>query len=154
MHEEKIKSGDAKSILGIIQMAGEYVDWFAQNYKTSLCRERIKTDLWSLRGFLRYNFPGNIAMRCLIHMYGTMGYLYQIRNEAIPNVAMNETPHVSHCACEVLEGVRKRTGVGNSTLERISIVFRWWCGFARRSMWCTIRSSDGSQLGVWRRLSG
>lgn len=122
MHEEKIKSGDAKSELGIIQMAGDYVDWFAQNYKTSLCRERIETDLWTLRGFLRYNIPGDIAMRCLIHMYGAMGYLYQIRNEAIPNVAMNETPHVGHCACEVLEGVRKRTGVGNSTLERISIV--------------------------------
>jgi len=121
MHEEKIQSGDVKSELAIIQMAGDYVDWFAQKYKASLCRERIETDLWSLRGFLRYNFPGDIAMRCLIHMYGAMGYLYQIRNEAIPYVTVNEIPHV-HCACEVLEGVRKRTGVGNSTLERISVV--------------------------------
>ncbi|MCG3223064.1 MAG: C-GCAxxG-C-C family protein [Candidatus Heimdallarchaeota archaeon] len=79
-------------------------------------------NLWKLRGVLGCFLP-HVVYKGLSHSAGAGRYLYSIKNIE-PNIEENHNsnfPTKFHCAKQVLEKIRNKTEIGNSTVERISI---------------------------------
>ncbi len=100
----------------------DYFTWFHEKYGTTLCRERSRMNLWKLRGVLGCFLPHTIY-KGLSHSGGASKYIYSIK-DLEPEIELNhdsEFPNKFHCAKQVLEKIRNKTEIGNSTVERISI---------------------------------
>jgi C_GCAxxG_C_C family probable redox protein len=107
-----------------LQQVGEYVGWFETAYGTSLCRERTRTNFYSVWSQLKYFFTFYRLSGCFRHMYGAMRYLYQNQSIAPITGAQDENPgETLHCAQKVLKGIREKTNIGNRQLENLSFVF-------------------------------
>jgi hypothetical protein len=100
----------------------DYFLWFQEKYGTTLCRERTKLNLWKLRGIMGLFLPQNLY-KCLSQIGGTGKYLYSKKDlESTVEIAPDtDFPQKFHCAKQVLEKIRNQTGIGNSTVERISV---------------------------------
>lgn len=124
MHDEELHRGGLEAEAGLLSTVGDYVNWFNEKYGTTKCRERSRVDFWTLGGFIRYLIPPDAIFRCLSHINGAMQYLYDMQGNDLPKVEIvgaESSTNLIHCAQRVLEGVRKRTGVGDPLLERASI---------------------------------
>jgi hypothetical protein len=108
-----------------MKRVSEYVDWFQDNFKTTLCRERTGLDFYKATGQLRYFLPGERVARCLWHIGKAMSYISSRRDEAFflrgEQVREKRADDI-HCAQAVLKGVRDKTGVGDDLLEKVSFV--------------------------------
>jgi C_GCAxxG_C_C family probable redox protein len=109
----------------IMEKVSAYVDWFQDNFATSLCRERTGVDFYNATGQLRYIMPGNRVARCLWYIGKAMAYISSRREgpwfpqgEQVRESRTNDI----HCAQAVLQGVRERIGVGDDLLEKASFV--------------------------------
>jgi hypothetical protein len=125
MHREDLLGGGVEAEIGLLSAVGDYVNWFSERYGTTACRERSGVDLWTLQGFIRYMIPPDRMFRCLSHTSGAMQYLYDMQGYDLPmveSVSMGSNTHPIHCAQSVLEEVRKRTGIGDPLLEKVSTV--------------------------------
>jgi len=126
MHDEALVEDGLAAEIGLLSVVGDYVDWFRDRYGTTFCRERAGIDFWTLAGFLRYLMPPDRLLGCLSHISGAVQYLYDRQGHDLPRAKgdiAKEISSPSHCARTVLEGVRRRTNVGDPLLERGSIVF-------------------------------
>ena len=126
MHDDALARDGLAAEIGLLSVVGDYVDWFEDEYGTTLCREKAGVDFWTLSGLLRYLMPPDRFIGCLSHIGCAMQYLHDREGNDLPAAKGNiteETPCPSHCARTVLEEVRKRTNVGDPLLERVSVVF-------------------------------
>jgi hypothetical protein len=108
-----------------MKRVSEYVDWFQDNFKTTLCRERTGVDFYKATGQLRYFLPGERVARCLWHIGKAMAYISSRRDEAFflrGEQVREKGADDIHCAQAVLKGVRDKTGVGDDLLEKVSFV--------------------------------
>lgn len=125
LHEKSLGESNVEAEKAILSLAGEYVKWFQDTYNTTLCRELINVNAWSLGGFLRLLVPGDKILKCLLQISKAMQYLYTKRGQDFP-LATHEASEGGrrpiHCAQEVLRRVREETSIGDSLLERLSIV--------------------------------
>ncbi|MHA2019494.1 MAG: C-GCAxxG-C-C family protein [Promethearchaeota archaeon] len=115
----KWKAKDEIKLHGLIK---DYSTWFNEKYGSTLCRERNGMNLWKLRGVLGCFLP-HLIYKGLSHSGGASKYLYSIK-DLEPEIDLNhdsDFPNRFHCAKQVLEKIRNETGVGNSTVERISL---------------------------------
>jgi hypothetical protein len=128
MYDGELKAKGACAEVALLSLAGEYVRWFEQNYKTSLCRERTGVDFYTLGGQLRYLIPDKVV-RCLSHIRGAVLNLHNTVSSRHLVSDSDSHPHAIHCARDVLLGIRERTGTGYPLLERISVVFDGGLGF-------------------------
>jgi hypothetical protein len=125
MHEDELLENGLESEVGLISLVGGYAKWFERSYGTTLCRERIGVDFWSLGGVMRYILPGDRIVKCMSHMNGAMKYLYDRQYEELPKIHLGQDSREGtpvHCAQAVLEGVRANTSIGDPLLERLSVV--------------------------------
>jgi hypothetical protein len=126
MYDKALVENGLAAEIGLLSVVGDYVDWFRDEYGTTLCRERSGVDFWTLSGFLRYVTLPDRLVGCLSHISGAMQYLHDRQGHDLPAAkgdVTQETTSPSHCARTVLKEVRKRTDVGDPLLERGSVVF-------------------------------
>lgn len=100
----------------------DYINWWHEKYGTTLCRERVKLNLWKRRGVMGLLLPQKFY-RCLSHTSKAMKHLYSIK-DTLPEIDSSQFSGFSnsfHCARTVFEEVRKSTSVGSPRLERISV---------------------------------
>ena len=108
-----------------MKRVSDYVDWFQNNFATTLCRERTGVDFYKTKGQLRYFLPGERVGRCLWHIGKAMAHISSLRDEpfSLKGEQARESPADDiHCAQAVLKGVRDKTGVGDDLLEKASFV--------------------------------
>ncbi len=127
MNDTTLKEGGLPAEGALLGLIGDYLNWFHQHFGTTRCRERSGVDFYKRTGQLRYLLPGDRVARCLFHIGRAVGVLTPYIQKGLPlsdytDQADMETEPV-HCARLVLERVREKTGIGNSLLERLSIVF-------------------------------
>jgi hypothetical protein len=126
--QEKGIAGEA----AVLSLAGEYVDWFERRFGSCFCRERNGVDFHTLMGQLRYFIPGDRVGKCLWHIRGAVRHIYRHKKKDLPvldrgsNEAQGEP---IHCARAVLRRIRERTGIGDSLLERLSVIFDRGVGY-------------------------
>lgn len=121
--EELDKDGEAAQ-LAIMKEAREYVNWFRQGFKTTICKERTGVDFYKITGQARYFLPNKVG-KCIwqirkasnyLNFSGTSPFEASIKNTA------NLNPETIHCATDVLKGVRESCGVGDEIVEKIAFV--------------------------------
>jgi len=125
MHDQELLRDGLEAEIGLLSVVGDYVNWFNKKYGTTACRERTGVDFWTLGGIVRYIIPPDRMLRCLWHINGAMQYLHDMQGYDLPmveSVSTETNTHPIHCAQRVLEEVRKRTGIGDPLLEKVSIV--------------------------------
>jgi len=125
IHSNRLETGEAAEAAGVLDLAGQYVRWFDEKYGSSLCRKRTGVDFHSPGGMIRYFLPGHRVLRCLWHIRGAMRRLYDLHRLQLTEVKVKSEESRGdpvHCAQAVLEIIRKRTGIGDPLLERLSLV--------------------------------
>ena len=125
-NEEAISKRGSAAKKDVLFQAGEYVKWFKGKYGTSLCRERTRSDFYSIRGQLRYFLPGHRVAKCMWHIRGAMRNLYALQQQGYEKSEESSEKvdeQSVHCAQAVLEGIRKQTDIGSKRLEDLSFVF-------------------------------
>ena len=129
MNTEGLRGGDSRAEATLLILVREYVDWFQKGFNSTACSKRSGVDFYSLSGQLRYFFPGDRVVRCINHIGKAVDFLQSKReigltpfndNEKYPSLRADEK---NHCAREVLQGVREKTGVGSRLIEDLSVVF-------------------------------
>ncbi|MFV2016446.1 MAG: C-GCAxxG-C-C family protein [Candidatus Heimdallarchaeota archaeon] len=122
--DSKVVNWTKQHEITLHDLISDYTNWFEEKYKSTLCRDRIKLDLWTVKGVAKLLLPQKI-IKCLSHTKGSMRYLSskveefkftEIENDTISNQSY-------HCARTVLERIRNATSIGNAQLEKISIAF-------------------------------
>ena len=125
-HESKIAAYGLSAEKRVLRQVGEYVEWFGKTYGSSFCRERTRTDFYSILGQLKYFLTIYRLSGCFRHIRGSMRYLHQARDLSIDTsdeISDTRTGETLHCARSVLEGIRENTGIENKRLENLSFVF-------------------------------
>jgi hypothetical protein len=124
MRVDELDKGGEAAQLAVMKEAGEYVDWFKEGFKTTLCRERTSVDFYKTMGQLRYFLP-NAVGRCLWHTGKASSYLNFLNTSPL-KVPIKNTIGMNletiHCAIKVLTGVRESCGVGDEIVEKIAFV--------------------------------
>jgi hypothetical protein len=116
------KGGGAKKEL--LEEVGNFADWFGASYGSNLCRERSQTNFYSLLSQLKYLFTFYNMAGCFRHINGSMKYLHRNRMEPVKEEKHLQTKaRPLHCAEKVLQGIRKKTDIGEERLEKLSFVF-------------------------------
>jgi len=127
MADKHLSEGLAFPEKAVLESAGEYLDWFRKEHGTTQCRERNQVDFHKASGQLKYFLSSSKILRCMMMAGSALNHLTLDGNfrTVYPQKPSEELQPVSsiHCAGTVLETVRKRTGIGNERLERLSIVF-------------------------------
>ncbi|MBW2638462.1 MAG: C_GCAxxG_C_C family protein [Deltaproteobacteria bacterium] len=126
LHEKDLTERNGNAQIAVIGKAREYVEWFDSEFDTTLCRERTGVDFYGVGGQIRYLLPGDKIARCLWHIGRATQKLNSLSETALPGSVERTDARetgIPHCAEAVLRGVRERTGIGDSLLERSSIVF-------------------------------
>ncbi len=124
MRVNEIDKGGEAAQKAIMQEAREYIDWFQNGFKTTLCRERTSVDFYKTFGQLRYFLP-NAVGRCLWHTGKATSYLNSLSTSPLQVSIKNSTnldAETIHCATKVLKGVRESCGVGDEIVEKITFV--------------------------------
>ena len=110
----------------IIEVVGEYVDWFSENFGTTSCGERSGVDFYEAGGQLRYFIPGDRLTRCMNHIGKAIEFLISHSKKINHPIKHQKDNHKSqktrHCAAEVLSLVAKRTGDIDPSILRASVV--------------------------------
>lgn len=132
MHDNMLQGDGIGAEARVLSLVGEYFRWFEQSFGSSFCRQRSGVDFYTIYGQLRYFLPGDRVGKCLWHLRGAMRYLYTYQEEDLPEIdaepkEIQDDP--IHCAQTVLRGIRDRTGMGDSFLERLSFIFDGGVGF-------------------------
>jgi hypothetical protein len=128
MYDDELKKKGDCAEVALLSMVGDYVRWFEQNYKTSLCRKRTGINFYTLGGQVRYLIPDKV-LRCLNHIRGAVKNLHNtVCSRPLVSNSISD-PHAVHCARDVLRGIREQTGTGYPLLERTSVVFDGGLGF-------------------------
>ncbi len=111
----------------LLELAGNYVDWFKDSIGTTNCMERTGVDFHKATGQIRYFLPGDRVMRCMSHIWKAVNFLISDdKGASLQDETMSHSDvpkDTIHCAQSVLRQVRENTGVGNPSLEKASIVF-------------------------------
>jgi C_GCAxxG_C_C family probable redox protein len=127
MHEIALEKGGIPAEASLLAAVGNYIDWFHNNFGTTRCRERSGVDFYKTTGQLRYLVPGDKVVLCLSHIWKAVNFLSSLGKAelSIEENANHSDIHKEpvHCAQAVLRQVKERTGVGDTLLERSSIVF-------------------------------
>ena len=125
-YESEIAATGLSAEKKVLRLVGEYVDWFGKTYGSSFCRERTRTDFYSIWGQLKYFLTIYRLSGCFRHIRGSMRYLHQTRHASMDTsdkIFNTRTDKTLHCARTVLEGIRENTDIGNRRLENFSFVF-------------------------------
>lgn len=126
MNEDFLLQG-IKEEMTLVEMVRDYMDWFQKTHGSSLCRERTGVDFHTALGQFLYLFPGTKVARCAGMTGRTLNHLIHGRALLPPRKEvediLGEVSEIKHCARYVLEKIRMKTGLGNSRLERLAVVF-------------------------------
>jgi hypothetical protein len=124
-HYDEIKSNGLPAKVGVLSLIEDYVKWFDKEYKTTFCRDRTGVNFYSGMGQLRYLAPGDKVAKCMWHIRGALRHLYSgYQNDLQKNVSVSDSnDNPIHCAEQVLNGIKERTGIANGKLEELSFVF-------------------------------
>jgi len=124
LHKDEIQASFTGREVGVLSLASDFVNWFNETYGTTHCSKRSQVDFWTLRGLMKYLFPGHRMIPCMKHINGSMKYLYRHQNVGLPEIEFMEDygSENIHCSQAVLRGIKAETGVGDPVLERISLV--------------------------------
>jgi len=133
MHERTLKAGNINDKKHVMKLAAEYVQWFNDTYGSSLCRERTGTDFYSTWGQLWYSLTLRRLSGCFWHIRGAMRQLNEMKNHVDCKAGKHNSKKIKnppfHCAKSVLEGIHRKTGIGNKRLENLSFIFDGGVGF-------------------------
>lgn len=104
-----------------------YVDWFEAKYGSSLCRERTELDFQTIKGKVGLLIPEK-AKGCVSQTAKSIRYFITTEPQAVVEEVRCESSF--HCAQAVLQKVRQLTGVGDDSIERISIALSGGIGLS------------------------
>jgi C_GCAxxG_C_C family probable redox protein len=126
-HDHHLENGGIIAESAVMEIVGDYLVWFQNSFGTTQCGEKNKIDFHKVTGQLRYFLSVIKMTRCIAQAGSAINYLSQKTADKLPiNREAGQSGENSfssvHCARNVLEIVRKKTGVGNKQLETISIV--------------------------------
>jgi hypothetical protein len=125
LHDDLLQKGDINTDEQIIHIAGKYIQLYEKKAHTTLCRERSSVDFWSRWGNIKYLVLPNNYIRCAISISDSVKNIFDLQENKIQieqAKSLKNNTEIFHCAQAVLKGVRKKTGIGNDLIERISIV--------------------------------
>lgn len=126
MNEDLLENG-LKGEMTLVEMTGNYMDWFRKTHGSSLCRDHTGVDFHTVRGQLLYLLSGVKVARCMGIIGRTLSHLADERDRVGPRPGVEDIPEepgeIRHCARNVLEQIRIETGLGNKRLEGLSVVF-------------------------------
>ncbi|MGB9499412.1 MAG: C-GCAxxG-C-C family (seleno)protein [Dissulfuribacterales bacterium] len=81
-----------------------------------------------------YFLTGRRLAGCFWHIRGATRHLYLMKNngsnEAASTDSENNSEQAVHCAQTVLEGIRRKTGIGDQRFEELSFIFDGGVGFS------------------------
>jgi C_GCAxxG_C_C family probable redox protein len=139
-HEAQAGAFNNEAAQETMAAVNDFVRWFQAVYGTALCRERTRTDFYSIWGQIKYFLTFYRMAGCFRHIRGTMRHLHEgLSAEARTALAPLKPKEAErpasdnacfHCAGAVLKKIREHTGIGNSSLEGISFVFDGGVGFS------------------------
>jgi hypothetical protein len=122
MHTDELQRDGPGTEAGVMALSSDYVNFFRKTYGTTLCSERTDVDFWTMEGLLKYLLPGHRMIRCMKHINGSMQRLYAQQETEIPVQYVDTDLDNIHCARDVLQKIREKSGVGDPILENISLV--------------------------------
>ena len=127
MVDQGLQKGEAFPERAVLESVGGYLDWFKREHGTTQCRERNNVDFHKVSGQLKYFLSSSKMLRCMLLTGSALNHLtlnenFQVSCPDKPSGDIEAGASI-HCARNVLESVRERTGIGNDRLERLSIVF-------------------------------
>ena len=125
-HYDELMINGLPAQVGILSQIGDYVTWFEDCYGSTFCRDISGVDFYKALGQIRYLIPGDKTVKCMWHIRGAIRHLYSYHKKELPAIDMNrgeneEEP--THCATQVLKGIREKTGIGSNNLEELSFIF-------------------------------
>jgi hypothetical protein len=150
-HFDEIVEKGIPAQAGVLALVGEYIKWFENSFGTSTCRVRSGVDFYTARGQLRYFFPGDKVSKCLWHINGSIKHLYSFRKRELPSVEVHleQTENEPiHCAQQVLNGIKKETGVGDELLDQVSFVFDGGVGYQGGACGALVGAIMGVNLSI------
>lgn len=129
---DHVREQGARARAGVLDMVGEYVRFFENTYGSQICRQRSGADFYTIPGQLRYFLPGDRMARCFSHIHGAMKYLDVLRKQEPPQIKgdIGSTNKAVHCAPQVLQSIREKTGASHITAEQVSYVLDGGVGFS------------------------
>jgi len=95
-----------------------YRKWFEDRFGSSLCKERIETELGTLKEFLSYLFPGDKLVRCLNHIGEALVFASDEVSRSAEKRGLEPRfdkgvpggPTEPHCAYTVFKALAARSG--------------------------------------------
>ncbi len=125
-HADFLKQEGERANKAILEKTGAYVEWFEKRFGSCRCRAQTGIDFYSAYGQLRYFFPGEKVAGCMLKIRRAARYLYDFRQFCPKSVAgaensLNLSNHSVHCAVNVLEKIRQKTGIGDDLLETVAV---------------------------------
>jgi len=103
----------------LLNQVADYVKWFEETFEGALCRDRTDLDFQTIRGKVGLLIPKK-AKGCVKQSALSMKYLLTEGNIAEHK---KSCPAYKHCATDVLQMVREKTGIGDVTIEQLATVF-------------------------------
>jgi len=128
-HLADVLCGDAGKGEALYERLREYTSWFAEEFDSTICRERCGVDVKEIPGFLNYLFTGKLVTRCVNHIGTAASHLLGLMNHPlegggdVTDLDRRLASGGGYCAAEVMNGVRTGTGYGSLYLEQLSLAF-------------------------------
>jgi len=119
LRDEELDTWTPADEHALLLQVSDYVKWFEDEFEGCLCRDRTELDFQTVRGKVGLLLPQK-ARGCVKQSALSMKYLL---NEKQVSKTCQPCPAYQHCATDVLQMVREKTGLGNETIEQLSTVF-------------------------------
>ncbi len=113
-----IESGGERAVGATYREMREYTSWFADEFGSTLCRERTGVRLDTPAGFLEYLFTGRPLTRCARHAGAAASRL--LRQVTLPLEMDGDPVAGGYCGAPVLQAASELPG-GGSGLQAVSV---------------------------------
>ena len=120
LHLDEALNQGLKGEIILLYNIKDYIKAFKENFNSTLCRDRTELDFNTIKGKLGLLIPQKVK-GCVRQTEFSLQYL--LKHEYQTEYDIGNCPSELHCAREVLAKIRKNKGIGNKTLEKISVVF-------------------------------
>ncbi len=105
----------------ILDIAGQYVQWYVGRHGTQRCRERTGVDFHTPGGQMRYFLYGGF-FPCLAAIGRSIRRLHDRSNRSFEPWGTADEEPAFHCAEVVMAKIRQATGAGSPEIENIAYV--------------------------------
>jgi hypothetical protein len=118
-HAPELATGDADKTAAVYGLLKDYTRWFEGRFGSTLCRERVGTNIRTAGGVLAYLFTGKAFTRCMAHAGPAGDRLVSLATAPLDEAGGLKAGGL--CAKPVLAGIRETTGRGDDLTDCVSM---------------------------------